>query len=181
LPARSVLEVEARAILSMRDRLGATFVEALDLIRACQGHSLANMPVTLEALEASWDVVHPAGLLWHGTTLQALRGIARYGIRPGARSHVHLAGAVDSRIGKRARVEVLLAVTPVALRASGLTVFQAPNGVLLVREVPVACIAGARPGVTTPADTVAAACRAAGLPAGDPLARAGDPDLAGSP
>jgi putative RNA 2'-phosphotransferase len=28
-----------------------------DLIRACQGHSLEGMPVTLDGLEASWDVV----------------------------------------------------------------------------------------------------------------------------
>ncbi len=36
-------------------------------IHACQGHSLEAMPVTREALEASWEVFYPQGPLWHGT------------------------------------------------------------------------------------------------------------------
>ena len=36
-------------------------------VRACQGHSLADMPVTVEDLEASWETVSPEASLWHGT------------------------------------------------------------------------------------------------------------------
>ncbi len=100
-------------------------------IRACQGHSLAGMPVTREALENSWERVQPTGLLWHGTTERVVEVIRREGLRPGRRTHVHLAPAQDSPVGRRSRVDVLLAVDPV-----NLAVYRAPNGVLLVREVP---------------------------------------------
>ena len=102
-----------------------------DRIRACQGHSLAGMPVTREALENSWERVRPTELLWHGTTRAALATIRRDGLHPGRRTHVHLAPAKDSRVGRRTRVEVLLGVD-----CGNLEVYRAPNGVLLTREVP---------------------------------------------
>lgn len=102
-----------------------------DRIRACQGHSLAGMPVTREALEASWTSVEPDHLLWHGTQESALAGIKRHGLLPGRRTHVHLAPSRASRVGKRSAVTHLLAVDPHLL-----TLFQAPNGVLLTRHVP---------------------------------------------
>lgn len=111
-----------------------------DRIRACQGHSLAAMPVTRDALEASWEPYLDDDLHWHGTSRAVLPSITEHGILPGNRSHVHLAPAPDSRIGLRAGVEVILAVSPPHVRAAGLTVFRAPNGVLLVRHVPVGCI-----------------------------------------
>lgn len=100
-------------------------------IRACQGHSLQNMPVTREALENSWVRVHPSELLWHGTNRVALAAIRREGLHPGRRTHVHLAPTKDSRVGRRTAVEVLLGVD-----CRDLEVYQAPNGVLLTREVP---------------------------------------------
>ena len=109
-------------------------------IRACQGHSLAGMPVTLEALEGSWQEDLRAGPIWHGTSPDAVASIAREGLLPGERTHVHLADATDSTVGKRAGVGVLLGVDPEALRARGLRVFRSPNGVLLARRVPAACI-----------------------------------------
>ncbi len=102
-------------------------------IRACQGHSNDGMPVTREALENSWRRVTPAELLWHGTNLAALDAILREGLRPGRRTHVHLAPAQNSPVGKRSRVDVLLGVDAGKL---GQPVFEAPNGVLLVRSVP---------------------------------------------
>ena len=102
-----------------------------DRIRACQGHSLDGMPVTREALENSWERVYPDHLLWHGTNWAALPAIRREGLRPGRRTHVHLAPSEDSPVGRRTAVEVLLAVD-----SGNLAVFLAPNGVLLTREVP---------------------------------------------
>jgi putative RNA 2'-phosphotransferase len=100
-------------------------------IRACQGHSLEGMPVTREALENSWERVHPDHLLWHGTNRQALPAIQREGLKPGRRTHVHLAPSKDSQVGRRSAVDVLLGVDP-----GNLAVYRAPNGVLLTREVP---------------------------------------------
>ena len=109
-------------------------------IRACQGHSRAGMPVTLEALEASWDEDLRTDAIWHGTSPEAAESIAREGLLPGQRTHVHLAEATDSKVGKRAGVAVLLGVDPTALRAEGLRVYRSPNGVLLARRVPAACV-----------------------------------------
>ena len=109
-------------------------------IRACQGHSLAGMPVTLDALEASWVEDLRDDTIWHGTNVDAAESIAREGLLPGQRTHVHLAEATDSKVGKRAGVAVLLGVDPTALRAAGLRVYRSPNGVLLARRVPAACV-----------------------------------------
>ena len=114
-------------------------------VRACQGHSLADMPVTVEDLEASWETVSPEASLWHGTRADAIDGIARDGIVPGVRSHVHLAESPDSRTGKRSAVDFLVEVSPAALAQLGAGVFRSPNGVMLVRHVPVAAIVGLRP------------------------------------
>jgi putative RNA 2'-phosphotransferase len=100
-------------------------------IRACQGHSLAGMPVTCEALENSWERVYPDHLLWHGTSREALPAIRRDGLLPGRRTHVHLAPSKDSHVGRRTAVEVLLGVD-----SADLAVYRAPNGVLLTRFVP---------------------------------------------
>jgi putative RNA 2'-phosphotransferase len=104
-----------------------------DRIRACQGHSAEGMPVTREALENSWRRVRPVEELWHGTNLGVLDLILRTGLHPGRRTHVHLAPSQDSHVGRRSRVDVLLGIDPAKLDQP---VFQAPNGVLLVRSVP---------------------------------------------
>ena len=111
-------------------------------IRACQGHSLDGTPVTKEALEASWQVVSPVSALWHGTRASAIEGIVREGILPGLRSHVHLAAGRDSHVGKRSSVDFLLEVSPTRVAEAGLSIFQAPNGVVLVRHVPQTALIG---------------------------------------
>lgn len=132
-------------------------------IRACQGHSTENMPVTIDALEASWTEIEPTAPLWHGTTIAALAGIAARGIEPIARTHVHLAEAPDSKVGKRSRVEVLLEVSPACMRRAGLSVFRAQNGVVLVRRVPSDCITSVHPSSAAPA-AVERACETLDLP-----------------
>jgi putative RNA 2'-phosphotransferase len=113
-------------------------------IRACQGHSAQGMPVTPEALEASWARWEGEGPVWHGTRIAALAGIAREGLLPGERTHVHLAEALDSTVGKRANVDVMLEVSPARLAALGYGLFVSPNGVLLARAVPPSAIVGVR-------------------------------------
>lgn len=126
-------------------------------IRACQGHSCDGVPVTLDALEASWERYGEDGPVWHGTRIAAVAGIAREGIVAGQRTHVHLAEAIDSTVGKRANVDVMLEVSPARLHAEGIGVFVSPNGVILARWVPPAAIVGLRP------MTERAARQAAGL------------------
>lgn len=106
-------------------------------VRAVQGHSLEATPVTLDGLESSWVVVDDAEPLFHGTSTGAAAAILKgEGVHAAARSHVHLAAAVDATVGKRAAVDVLLKINPALLRAAGQRVFRAPNGVLLTRAVP---------------------------------------------
>lgn len=110
-------------------------------VRAVQGHSSEGTPVTLDGLERSWDEVTEDTLLYHGTSVAAARAIlSGEGVHSAARTHVHLAAAVDSKVGKRAGVDVLLVISPARLRAEGLRVFRAPNGVLLARAIPAGAI-----------------------------------------
>jgi putative RNA 2'-phosphotransferase len=107
-----------------------------DLIRACQGHSQEGVPVTLDALELSWDRWEGEGPLFHGTWLDALPGISEGGILPFARTHVHLTDALDSVVGKRGGVDVMIEIAPARVLAAGIGIFRSPNGVILVRKVP---------------------------------------------
>jgi putative RNA 2'-phosphotransferase len=106
-----------------------------DRIRASQGHSLAGTPVTREALEASWRRIEPARL-FHATFVEAIEGIARAGLLPGKRTHVHLASSNDSHVGKRGAIGVMLVVDGARLKDAGVAVFESDNGVLLARAVP---------------------------------------------
>ncbi len=116
-----------------------------DRIRACQGHSTEGTPVTCDALERSWVQYKGDAPVWHGTSLEALGSIKSTGISAQRRTHVHLSEGLHSRTGKRAGVAVMLEVCPVKMRAAGLGIFRSPNGVLLARRVPPACITGAVP------------------------------------
>jgi len=111
-----------------------------DRIRASQGHSLAGTPVTLEALEASWIEYTTTNSCWHGTTIEALAGIAQKGILAGYRSHVHLTAAIDSKVGIRNQVHVILEISPQRLKEAGQTLYQSPNGVILARYIPTSTI-----------------------------------------
>ena len=116
-----------------------------DRIRACQGHSAIGMPVTRSGLEASWASYEGHGLLWHGTSLDALESIGAEGLHSQTRTHVHLAATPDSPVGKRASVQVLLAVSVDRMRQANENLWQAPNGVVLARRIPRDCIEGAAP------------------------------------
>lgn len=138
--SRAELDVVVEENNKSRFELRAT--AAGTQIRAVQGHSLEGTPVTLEGLEASWQVVVDDAALFHGTAAASARFILLddAGIHSAARSHVHLAPASDSVVGKRAGVDVLLTIDPQKLRAAGQQVFRAPNGVLLTRAVPKVCV-----------------------------------------
>lgn len=106
-----------------------------DRIRATQGHSLDGTPVTLDALEASWERLDPetTGRLFHGTRTEVIPDLLRDGIRAMNRTHVHLADAREAKVGKRAGVAVLVVVDPTRVTGG---IFRSPNGVVLIRHVP---------------------------------------------
>lgn len=117
-----------------------------DRIRATQGHSTAGTPVTAEALEASWTrVLDRRQPLFHGTRTDLVEPIARSGLRPMGRTHVHLAGSRQAKVGKRANVSVLLRIDPALLEQAGVGLFCSPNGVFLVRQVPWGCVVDVEP------------------------------------
>jgi putative RNA 2'-phosphotransferase len=114
-------------------------------IRASQGHS-RELPVTLDALEASWARYEGEDSLWHTTRLEHLAAIMDQGLRAMDRTHVHLASGVDSHVGKRGGgVAALIEVSALLLREAGQEVFESPNGVVLVREVPARCLVSLQP------------------------------------
>jgi putative RNA 2'-phosphotransferase len=126
---------QLEAVVSQNSK--ARFELKGERVRAVQGHSPKGAPVSLEALERSWEEVLGDAPLYHGTSVGAARAILdSEGVHAASRSHVHLAAAVDATVGKRAGVDVLLVVAPARLREAGLSVFRAPNGVLLARAVP---------------------------------------------
>jgi putative RNA 2'-phosphotransferase len=135
-----------------------------DRVRACQGHSRDNAAIDCDALERSWQPHSGDTSLWHGTSRDAIEGIATEGIRPIARTHVHLADDPTSKVGKRAAVAWLLEVDPVRMRAGGHAIFVAPNGVVLTRVVPPGCIVGARAMTRRATAELADVLRVLGLP-----------------
>jgi putative RNA 2'-phosphotransferase len=114
-------------------------------VRACQGHSIENHAVNREALERSWSVLTTETSVWHGTSIDAVPSIARDGILAVGRTHVHLAPALTSKVGKRTTVHVMLEVSPARVRAAGLNLYAASNGVVLAREIPPGCVVGLLP------------------------------------
>ena len=111
-------------------------------VRASQGHSLEEMPVTREALESSWLIYEVRGVdsIWHATKESVLDAIKREGIIRGQRTHVHLASTRKSEVGKRMNRAVLLCVSVEKLRAAGQRMYVSPNEVILTRYVPPQCI-----------------------------------------
>ncbi len=82
--ARSVLEAEAQAVLSVRERLGPSFVEVLQLILSCPGHVVVTgigkpgfiaqkLSATLASTGVSSLYLHPAEAV-HGDLGRIARG-----------------------------------------------------------------------------------------------------------
>ena len=82
--------------------------------------------VTLSGLEASWEKIEPDKLLWHGTAVSAVEGIASKGLLPQKRSHVHLASSIDSRVGKRSNVRCCWESVQTGFGVRGSKSFEAP-------------------------------------------------------
>ena len=109
-------------------------------LRASLGHS--EGVVESENIESTWARFEGQALLFHGTQRAHLAQIAKEGLIAMSRTHVHLAASKDAVVGKRANVDVLLAIDPAKVRAAGEALFVSPNGVILARRIPAAAIVG---------------------------------------
>ncbi|SEB67407.1 RNA 2'-phosphotransferase [Rhodobacter sp. 24-YEA-8] len=120
---------ELEDIVANSDKKRFTLSEDRKMIRAAQGHS---QPVDL-GLESSL----PPDELWHGTAAKNLEAIMAEGLKPGARQHVHLSRDRETAltVGKRHGVPVALLVNAAAMRADGISFWQADNGVWLTQHV----------------------------------------------
>jgi len=101
-------------------------------IRAVQGHSLKDVDVQLEKCI-------PPGELFHGTKEDVKMAIARKGLLPMNRQHVHLTDnlktaqeTADRRNGK----SIILKIDSCQMAAKGYKFYKASNGVWLCYEVP---------------------------------------------
>lgn len=101
-----------------------------DRIRASQGHSV---PIDLALAAAS-----PPATLFHGTVARFLDSIRRDGLRPRARTHVHLSLDRETarRVGARRGAPVILEVDAAGMDAEGFTFHRSENGVWLTEWVP---------------------------------------------
>lgn len=99
-------------------------------IRASQGHSV---PV-----ELGLEPQAPPDVLFQGTASRFLEAIRREGLKPGARTHVHLSPdeATARTVGQRHGSPVVLHVAAGAMHRDGHAFVRSENGVWLAREVP---------------------------------------------
>lgn len=99
-------------------------------IRAAQGHSV---PVDLDLVPCQ-----PPKELFHGTAARNIPAISAEGLKPGARTHVHLSGDLETavQVGQRHGSPVVFLVDTVAASDAGQAFYRAENGVWLTDALP---------------------------------------------
>lgn len=101
-----------------------------DRIRANQGHSVR--------VDLALPTAIPPATLFHGTVARYLEAIRRDGLRPGARTHVHLSPDRETahRVGQRRGQPIVLVVDAAGMSAAAFTFHRSENGVWLTEWVP---------------------------------------------
>jgi putative RNA 2'-phosphotransferase len=99
-------------------------------IRANQGHSVR--------IALALPVAVPPTTLFHGTVARSLDAIRRDGLRPGARTHVHLSPDRETarKVGARRGIPIVLEVDAGGMTADAFTFHLSQNGVWLTEWVP---------------------------------------------
>lgn len=99
-------------------------------IRAAQGHSVSGVMPLLEART-------PPATLFHGTTAEKALSIARTGLLPMRRHHVHLSidRATAAKVGARRGPPVILTIDCKSMVRDGIKFYVSANGVWLVDSV----------------------------------------------
>ncbi len=124
-------ESDLTAVVTSSDKQRFAFSEDGLLIRANQGHSVD--------IELGLSPSEPPLLLLHGTSAKLVEIIRHEGLRPGARTHVHL--SPDQRTAqvvakRREGPHVILRVRALAMHRAGHAFFLSANGVWLTAHVP---------------------------------------------
>ncbi len=129
-----VAHAELAEVVRTNDKQRFAFDASGTRIRANQGHSVA-VDLLLEPKE-------PPTLLYHGTATHTWPAIAREGLRPMARHHVHLSSdtATAYKVGQRHGPPLILQIDAAELYRQGHVFYQAANGVWLTDSVPVTAI-----------------------------------------
>lgn len=126
----SISREQLEHVVATNDKRRFAFSEDGQRIRAQQGHSVA--------VEYEYAPVVPPTVLYHGTATRVQDAILNEGLKPMARSHVHLSGDYDTavKVGQRHGKPVVLLVDAAAMHGAGVPFFKTPNDVWLVDHVP---------------------------------------------
>lgn len=100
-------------------------------IRASQGHSI-SIDLNLKAQK-------PPEILFHGTAAPAIKSIAREGLLPMRRQHVHLSLDIETaqKVGSRHGKAITLTIKSGEMARAGHKFYLSDNGVWLTEAVPV--------------------------------------------
>ena len=126
LNALGVTRADLDHVVATNNKKRFAYDETGTRIRASQGHTIA---VDLDLAPAT-----PPAVLYHGTVAKFLPAIAREGLRPMARNHVHLSATRETAVTVGARRG-----RPVVLRvntATGHPFWRSANDVWLTDHVP---------------------------------------------
>ncbi|MHC5306033.1 RNA 2'-phosphotransferase [Bartonella sp. LJL80] len=121
-----------RDVVNSNDKRRFELSDHGDFIRTVQGHSTKTVARVFEPKS-------PPALLYHGTARRFLDLIAKDGLSPMSRHHVHLSAdeATANDVGKRYGDPVVLTVDAHMMFVEGYRFFQSKNGVWLTERVPV--------------------------------------------
>jgi putative RNA 2'-phosphotransferase len=106
------------------------FNEALNMIRANQGHSVE--------VELGYKATKPPSILYHGTGEKSIAQIRQEGLKKGQRHHVHLSADKDTalKVGRRHGKPFIFEVLADQMFADNFEFFVSENGVWLTDSVP---------------------------------------------
>lgn len=103
-----------------------SFNEAMDEVRANQGHSIESVKITFEKKV-------PPVKLYHGTSLKNYELIRKTGIQKMDRHHVHLTDDIETAasVGIRHGSQVIIEINVPKMLIDGIEFFVSENGVWL--------------------------------------------------
>ncbi len=100
-------------------------------IRALYGHSLSS--------KISYQESVPPDILFHGTSIEAVKMILEVGLKPMGRQYVHLSTDEETAIAvglRKSRTPVLLRIASKVAHASGIKFYLGGEKVFLSDEIP---------------------------------------------
>ena len=126
LNALRVTKADLDHVVATNNKQRFAYDETGTRIRASQGHTIA--------VDLGLPRADPPAVLYHGTVARFLPAIAREGLRPMARNHVHLSATRETAltVGARRGKPVVLRVDT----ATGHPFWLSANGVWLTDHVP---------------------------------------------